>query len=215
MTLKETQKSKITTNTGGEKVKKFLDDEKILASLIAGGSVRKASQIAGVSISTVRNRLSDSEFRARYESEKAQILQATVDELTACLRDAIPAAQRCLIAGYSLAGLFALYSLCRTDRFNAAVSCSGSLWYPGFADYFCAHVPLRKPKNVYLSLGDREPLTRNPVMQTVGACTQRIADHLSARGIDCVFAWNPGNHFQEPEARLGRGIAWSVERMRQ
>lgn len=91
MMLKETQKSKITTNTGGEKVKKFLDDEKILASLIAGGSVRKASQIAGVSISTVRNRLSDSEFRARYESEKAQILQATVDELTACLSDAVSA----------------------------------------------------------------------------------------------------------------------------
>ncbi len=140
---------------------------------------------------------------------------AALAELTACLGEAIPAAQRCLIAGYSLAGLFALYSLCRTDRFDAAVSCSGSLWYPGFSDYFCAHAPLRKPKNVYLSLGDREALTRNPVMQTVGACTQRIADHLSARGIDCVFAWNPGNHFQEPEARLGRGIAWSVERMRQ
>jgi hypothetical protein len=86
-----TIRNEITTNEGGDKVKKFLDDEKILASLIAGGSVRKASQIAGVSISTVRNRLSDSEFRARYESEKAQIPQATVDELTACLSDAVSA----------------------------------------------------------------------------------------------------------------------------
>ena len=33
------------------------------------------------------------------------------------------------IAGYSLAGLFSLYALYRTDRFSRAASCSGSLWW--------------------------------------------------------------------------------------
>ena len=36
------------------------------------------------------------------------------------------------IAGYSMAGLFALYSLYKTDFFAGCASCSGSLWFPGF-----------------------------------------------------------------------------------
>ena len=39
------------------------------------------------------------------------------------------------IAGYSLGGLFALYSLYTSTLFTSAVSASGSLWYPDFADY--------------------------------------------------------------------------------
>ena len=37
-----------------------------------------------------------------------------------------------VIAGYSLAGLFALYAGYNTDCFEKIVSASGSLWYPGF-----------------------------------------------------------------------------------
>ncbi len=39
------------------------------------------------------------------------------------------------LAGYSLAGLFALWALFESDSFAGALSASGSLWYPGFADY--------------------------------------------------------------------------------
>ena len=35
------------------------------------------------------------------------------------------------IAGYSLAGLFALYALYKTDAFTRVASMSGSLWFPG------------------------------------------------------------------------------------
>ncbi|MFR4665538.1 MAG: alpha/beta hydrolase-fold protein [Subdoligranulum sp.] len=35
------------------------------------------------------------------------------------------------IAGYSLAGLFALYSIYQTDAFSRVASVSGSLWFPG------------------------------------------------------------------------------------
>lgn len=38
------------------------------------------------------------------------------------------------IAGYSLAGLFALWSLWQTDAFSRAASASGSLWFPDFVD---------------------------------------------------------------------------------
>ena len=35
------------------------------------------------------------------------------------------------LAGYSLAGLFTVYALYKTDLFSRAASMSGSLWYPG------------------------------------------------------------------------------------
>ena len=36
------------------------------------------------------------------------------------------------LAGYSLAGLFTVYALYKTDLFSRAASMSGSLWYPQF-----------------------------------------------------------------------------------
>ena len=45
------------------------------------------------------------------------------------------------IAGYSLAGLFALYALYRTDMFARAASISGSLWFPDFTVVLLLMVP--------------------------------------------------------------------------
>lgn len=66
-----------------------IDDERILAALIAAGSVRRAAQIADVSESTVRNRMADPDFRERYETAKAAILQESCDALTARLTLAV------------------------------------------------------------------------------------------------------------------------------
>lgn len=59
------------------------------------------------------------------------------------------------IAGYSLAGLFAVYALYHTDVFSRAASVSGSLWFAGFREYVFSHEPKRPPDYVYFSLGDR------------------------------------------------------------
>ena len=58
------------------------------------------------------------------------------------------------IAGYSLAGLFALYAVHRTDVFSRVGSVSGSLWFPGLREYVLTHEPKRRPDCVYFSLGD-------------------------------------------------------------
>ena len=39
------------------------------------------------------------------------------------------------IAGDSMAGLFAVYALYRTQVFSRVASASGSLWYPGLLEY--------------------------------------------------------------------------------
>ena len=65
---------------------------------------------------------------------------------------------KCYISGYSLAGLFSLYSLHELDL-DGAISVSGSLWQEGWLEYLKNH-PI-KNKRIYLSLGSKEHKTRN------------------------------------------------------
>ena len=115
------------------------------------------------------------------------------------------------IAGYSLAGLFAVYSLFQTPVFSGAASVSGSMWFPGFIDFASSHDLAAKPSKVYLSLGDREAKTRNPIMATVQDNTEKMARLFRERGIDVTYELNPGNHFQEPGLRMAKGIAAILE----
>ncbi|MBB5183442.1 alpha/beta hydrolase [Catenisphaera adipataccumulans] len=112
------------------------------------------------------------------------------------------------LAGYSLAGLFAVYSLYRVDVFDRIASVSGSLWYPGFQEYVQTHDRKGEPEAVYFSLGDTEKKTRNPYMKTVQDCTQAIYEEFKKQKIHTTFELNPGNHFQDPDGRLVKGIQW-------
>ena len=71
------------------------------------------------------------------------------------------------IAGYSLGGLFALYAAYHCDEFRRVASMSGSLWFPDFREYVLSHDFANRPDRIYLSLGDKEAKTRNPVLKTV------------------------------------------------
>ena len=115
------------------------------------------------------------------------------------------------IAGYSLAGLFALYSLYRTDVFSRAASASGSFWFPGFLEFASSREFVGKPEKLYLSLGDAEARTRNPVMATVQDNTEKLAVLYRGRGLDTVFELNPGNHFKDPALRMAKGIRSILE----
>ena len=72
------------------------------------------------------------------------------------------------LGGYSLAGLFSLWASYQTDRFAGIAAASPSVWFPGFLPYMKEHE--NQSRAVYLSLGDKEEKTRNPVMATVGDC---------------------------------------------
>jgi len=111
------------------------------------------------------------------------------------------------IAGYSMAGLFALYSLYKTDVFNGAASCSGSLWFPGFKDFVFENDLAASPLKIYMSLGDREAKTKNKVMASVEDNTKAIAEHYRTLGIDVLFEMNQGGHFTDPALRTAKGIA--------
>ena len=112
------------------------------------------------------------------------------------------------IAGYSLAGLFAIYSLYKTDIFSRAVSASCSMWFPDFVEYTNKNDFVRKPDRVYFSLGDKEARTRNSLLSTVEDKTKETYEHYKNSGIDTVFELNQGNHFKDADIRLAKGIAW-------
>lgn len=116
-----------------------------------------------------------------------------------------------ILGGYSLAGLFALWAAYQTDVFSAVVGASPSVWFPGFADYMKANEI--KAGHVYLSLGDREEKTRNPVMTSVGRRIRETHELLTSRNIDCTLEWNPGNHFKDSDLRTAKGFAWALDRV--
>ena len=116
------------------------------------------------------------------------------------------------IAGYSLAGLFALYAIYRTDVFSRVGCMSGSLWFPGFKEYVFSHEPKRRPDCIYFSLGDKEAKTRNPILKTVQENTEEIQAFYRSKGIDTVFQLNPGNHLVQGIERTIAGIQWLLSK---
>ena len=113
------------------------------------------------------------------------------------------------IGGYSLAGLFSLWSAYQTDVFRGVAAASPSIWFPGFTEYMKNNNTYAS--SVYLSLGDKEEKTRNPVMATVGDRMQEACEILTKQGVNTTFEWNPGNHFKDADIRTAKAFAWVIE----
>ena len=117
-----------------------------------------------------------------------------------------------ILGGYSLAGLFALWACHTLAGFDGVAAASPSVWFPGFLAFAKEH-PLQA-RAVYLSLGDREEKTRNPVMAQVGECIRTLYAHYDAApGLEAALEWNPGNHFRDAGLRTAKAFAWVMERL--
>lgn len=113
---------------------------------------------------------------------------------------------RRVLAGYSLAGLFAAWAPFQTDLFDRFASMSGSVWFDGFLDYASSTSYPKLPEKAYLSLGDKERKTKNPRMREVQNCTEAFRDLLLSRGIPVTYELKPGNHFVDVPVRIYKGI---------
>ena len=136
-------------------------------------------------------------------------LRYVIEELITELTGAKSAVERKIyIGGYSLAGFFALWAVYQTDLFSGAAAASPSVWFPGWIEYAGSHAV--KAEKVYMSLGDKEEKTRNPVMRTVGDNIRKQYELLQADGSckGCTLEMNQGNHFKEPDIRTAKGFAW-------
>lgn len=125
-----------------------------------------------------------------------------------CAKYAISPDAPVILGGYSLAGLFSLWCAAQTDAFAAVAAVSPSVWFPGWRAYADQHA--LRSRVVYLSLGDREEKSRNPVLASVGDAIRREDARLSERGVRHTLQWNVGNHFQDAEKRCADGFAWCM-----
>jgi len=117
--------------------------------------------------------------------------------------------RRYILGGYSLAGLFALYSAYKTNVFERIAAASPSVWFPGFTEY--AKENEINADYIYLSLGDKEEKTKNRTLASVGNCIRELAEYYDTV-TDVTLEWNEGNHFAEPEVRMAKGFAYLINR---
>ena len=114
------------------------------------------------------------------------------------------------IAGYSLSGLFGLYSGYKTDKFKKIITASGSMWYPNLENYIKENKISSKVESIYFSLGDKEKISKNPILKVVEEKTKLIQEYLSNK-VKTIYEENEGSHFNETAKRIAKGIKWSLE----
>ena len=115
------------------------------------------------------------------------------------------------LAGYSLAGIFALYAGYRSALFSRIASVSGSLWYPDFLSFAKEKKMLNKAERLYLSLGTEEAKTKHAVLSTIERKTRELVEYYQSSGYCVKFELNPGNHFCEVEQRIEKAIRWIMK----
>lgn len=148
-----------------------------------------------------------------YSKEKSfsggadEYLKLLIDEILLKAKELIEGEPEFIgIAGYSLAGLFAVYAMYKTDVFDRVACMSGSLWFSDFIEYCKRNEYKRLPDKIYFSLGDKEANTRNPVLKTVQDKTIELSEYFKNLGSEVIFELNPGNHFTDTVLRSAKGI---------
>ena len=115
------------------------------------------------------------------------------------------------IAGYSLGGLFAIYSAYRTNLFSRIASASGSFWYPNFIEFVNKNKISENIDKIYFSLGNKESKVRNEVLATVEENTKKLEQMYKLQEIKTIYEENDGNHFKDAELRMAKGIKWILQ----
>ena len=135
--------------------------------------------------------------------------------------DLIPALSECIntgnneikyiLGGYSLAGLFSLWSGYQTDIFEGIAAVSPSVWYKKWIEYVETEKPLSE--KIYLSLGDTEEKTKHQILSKIGDNIRKQHEILeNSRNVKTVLEWNEGNHFQNPDIRTAKGFLWVMNK---
>lgn len=133
-------------------------------------------------------------------------LEYITEQLLPMLEEKEMNTSHCLLGGYSLAGLFALWAGYQSDMFEGVAAASPSVWFPDWIEYASARKPFASA--VYLSLGDKEEKAKNPIMAQVGLIIRSQEKILQEQGVSTILEWNTGNHFVDSEKRMAKGFAW-------
>ena len=116
-----------------------------------------------------------------------------------------------ILGGYSLAGLFSLWSGYQTDIFEGIAAVSPSVWYKRWIEYVESGKPLSE--KIYLSLGDTEEKTKHQILSKIGDNIRKQHEILEkSENVKTVLEWNEGNHFKNPDIRTAKGFLWVMNK---
>lgn len=116
-----------------------------------------------------------------------------------------------ILGGYSLAGLFSLWSGYQTDIFEGIVAVSPSVWYKKWIEYVETEKTLSE--KIYLSLGDTEEKTKHQILSKIGDNIRKQHEILENSGnVKTVLELNEGNHFKNPDIRTAKGFLWVMNK---
>ena len=114
-----------------------------------------------------------------------------------------------ILGGYSLAGLFSLWSSYKSNTFSSIAAASPSVWFSGWEEFMNSNTPLSN--TIYLSLGDTEEKTKNKVMSAVGDNIRKQEELLKNDNITTILEWNKGGHFSNLDIRVAKAFVWCME----
>ena len=114
-----------------------------------------------------------------------------------------------ILGGYSLAGLFSLWSAYKSNTFLGIAAASPSVWFSGWEEFMNNNTPLSNI--IYLSLGDTEEKTKNKVMSAVGDNIRKQEELLKNDNINTILEWNKGGHFRDSDLRVAKVFVWCIE----
>lgn len=110
------------------------------------------------------------------------------------------------IAGYSLAGLFAVYAFANSSEFQNIASMSGSFWYEGWLEYLHGLHPSKIGSYAYLSLGSKEKHAKQKILHSVQEDTDETAAILRSWEATVEEHIVPGGHFDNMIERVHAGL---------
>lgn len=113
-----------------------------------------------------------------------------------------------ILGGYSLAGLFSLWSAFKSNTFLGIAAASPSVWFSGWEEFMNNNTPLSN--TIYLSLGDTEEKTKNKVMCAVGVNIRKQEELLKNDNINTILEWNKGGHFSDSDLRVAKAFVWCI-----
>ena len=116
-----------------------------------------------------------------------------------------------ILGGYSLAGLFSLWSAYKSNTFSGIAAASPSVWFNGWEEFMDNNTPLSN--TIYLSLGNTEEKTKNKVMSAVGDNIRKQEELLKNNNISTILEWNKGGHFSDSDLRVAKAFVWCIENL--
>ena len=114
-----------------------------------------------------------------------------------------------ILGGYSLAGLFSLWSAYKSKMLSGIATASPSVWFNGWEEFMNNNTPLSNI--IYLSLGDTEEKTKNKVMSAVGDNIRKQEELLKNDNINTILEWNKGGHFSDSDLRVAKAFIWCID----